>query len=152
MRVLRVGLGAAVILLLATAAGAADFDWFRDFNVMAQADPSGIRARIGARFKIGDAEIDAVLGNVGSAAEAYMVFRLGEMAHHPPAYVLERYKGGKRQGWGALAKSLGIKPGSAEFHALKRGHDLDGDGKGTGKDRGKKGKDKDTGKGKKQQG
>jgi len=148
MRALRVGLGAAAILLLATAAVAADFDWFRDFNVMAQADPSGIRARIGARFKIGDAEIDAVLGNVGSAADAYMVFRLGEMAHHPPAYVLERYKGGKQKGWGALAKSLGIKPGSPEFHALKRGHDLDGDGGGKGKDKGKGKK----GKGKKQKG
>ena len=28
------------------------------------------------------------------------------------------------KGWGNLAKTLGIKPGSREFHALKRGHDL----------------------------
>jgi len=27
-------------------------------------------------------------------------------------------------GWGALAKELGIKPGSEEFHVLKGGHDL----------------------------
>jgi len=36
----------------------------------------------------------------------------------------QKYKSDKGQGWGALAKSLGIKPGSREFHALKRGHDL----------------------------
>jgi len=29
-----------------------------------------------------------------------------------------------RKKLGALAKDLGIKPGSDEFHALKRGHDL----------------------------
>jgi len=37
---------------------------------------------------------------------------------------------------GALAKSLGIKPGSKEFHALKRGDDLYA-AKGKKKDKGK---------------
>jgi len=40
------------------------------------------------------------------------------------------------KGWGAIPKSLGIKPGSKEFHALKKG-DLDG-GKGKGKGKGHK--------------
>lgn len=134
-------LGAAAVLMFAsTAATAADFDWMRDLNVMAQADPSGFRARIAARFKIGNAEIDAVIGNVARPADAYMVFRLGEMARRPPAYILERYKGGKHKGWGALAKSLGIKPGSSEFHALKRGHDLEGGRQGKEKGKGKPGK------------
>jgi hypothetical protein len=43
--------------------------------------------------------------------------------------------------WGVLAKSLGIKPGSKEFHALKRGQDLY-DSSGTSKGKGK-GKHKD---------
>jgi hypothetical protein len=37
---------------------------------------------------------------------------------------MERYRKGKGKGWGELAKSLGIKPGSREFHALKRDDDL----------------------------
>jgi len=52
---------------------------------------------------------------------------------------LERIKAG-----GALAKSLGIKPGSKEFHALKNGNDFYDD---KGKDKGKS-KDKGQGKGK----
>jgi hypothetical protein len=31
------------------------------------------------------------------------------------------YKQSKGKGWGVIAKELGIKPGSPEFHALKRG-------------------------------
>ncbi len=125
-----------------TAAG--DFDWLKDFNIQAEADPSGFRARIAARFKVGDAQISTVLGNVEKPADAYMVFRLGEMAGKPADFVMEKYRADKGKGWGALAKSLGIKPGSQEFHALKRGSDLKDDG-----DKGKdKGKDRGKGKGK----
>ena len=53
-----------------------------------------------------------------------MVLRLGEMSGHPADYVIKQYRTGRGKSWGALAKSLGVKPGSAEFHALKNGHDL----------------------------
>ena len=140
-------------LLTSPIATAGDFDWIRDFNIKAEADPWGFRARLGARFKIGDVEIDAVLSNVEKPADAYMVCRLGEMSRQPTAAVIEKYKSGKGKGWGALAKSLGIKPGSKEFHALKGGHDLYDDkpkvkDKATDKDK-KKGKDRAKGKGKK---
>jgi hypothetical protein len=55
------------------------------------------------------------------------MLRLGEMSGRPTGYVVEKYRNNKGKGWGALAKSLGIKPGSEEFHALKRGQDLHGD-------------------------
>ena len=107
-----------------------------------QADPSGFRVRLGARFRIGDAEINAVLSNVEYPGDAYMVLRLGEMSSRPTDYVIKQYKSDKGKGWGVLAKSLGIKPGSEEFHALKNGHDLYDDndmsgGKGKGKSKGK---------------
>jgi len=127
-----------VVLVAASTAFAGDFDWMKDFNIRAQADPSGFRAQLAARFKIGDAEINAVIGNTERPADAYMVFRLGEMSHQPVDHVMTRYKTGKGKGWGALAKSLGIKPGSKEFHALKRGHDLyESSGGKTGKGKGK---------------
>lgn len=121
---------------------AGDFDWIKDLNIQAQADPSGFRARLGALFRIGDAEINAVLSNVEYPGDAYMVLRLGEMSNRPTDYVVNQYRSGKGKGWGALAKSLGIKPGSEEFHALKNGHDLYDDkdmggGKGKGKSKGK---------------
>ena len=137
-----------VLLSVPSVGIAGDFDWIKDLNIQAQADPSGFRARLGARFKIGDVEINTVLSNVDSPGDAYMVLRLAEMSNHPADYVIKQYRSEKAKGWGALAKSLGIKPGSAEFHALKNGHDLYND-----KDRGggnQRGESKGKGKGKKQ--
>ncbi len=127
-----------LLALIPAAVQAGDFDWMKDFNVRAEADPAGFRTRLAGRFNIDDGQISAVLGVVARAADAYMIFRLGEMCSRPPVYVLERYKSGHGKGWGVLAKSLGIKPGSKEFHALKRGDDLyDVGGKGKGKNKGK---------------
>jgi hypothetical protein len=134
-----------VFLLVSSAAivAAGDFDWIEDINIRAEADQSGFRARLATRFTIGDTQINAVLGNVERPADAYMVLRLGELSAKPPDYVIAKYKAGKGKGWGALAQSLGIKPGSQEFHALKRGSDFyDDKDKGKGKNKGKgKGRD-----------
>lgn len=134
-----------MFLSVSSVAVAGDFEWIKDLNIQAQADPSGFRARLGARFKIGDVEINTVLSNVESPGDAYMVLRIGEMSRQPTEYVLKEYRSGKGKGWGAVAKSLGVKPGSDEFHALKNGHDLyddkdrgGGEQKGKGKDKGKK--------------
>ena len=113
-----------VLFAFSSAAVAGDFDWVKDLNIRAQADPSGFRATLATRFKIGDVHVDAVLSNVDDPADAYIMLRLGEMSGRPVETVVTEYKSNKYKGWGALAKSLGIKPGSQEFHALKRGHDL----------------------------
>ena len=75
-----------------------------------------------------------------------MIFQLGQMSGKQPDRVMAVYTPNKKKGWGAIAKELGIKPGSAEFHALKNG-DLSftgspagsdaPTGKGNGKGRGK---------------
>jgi len=144
MRKIRMALlGIAAVMLASGAAQAGDFEWMKDVNIKAQADLSGFKASLATRFKIGGAQIDAVISNTEKPADAYMVLRLGEMSQQPTETVMARYKSGKGQGWGNLAKSLGIKPGSPEFHALKRGHDLNGgdsgasQGKGKGKGKGK---------------
>ena len=86
----------------------------------------------GARFKIGDVEIKTVLSNVERPADAYMVLRLAEMSGQSTDYVAEQYRSNGGRGWGVLAKNLGIKPGSSEFHALKNNHDLQDNDKGQG--------------------
>jgi len=118
--------GLIVFLMIISTSIAGDFDWFKDFSIKAEADPSGFKAKLSTRFKIGNTEINAVLSNVDNSADAYMVLRLGEMTGKPTDEVVKKYKSGKGKGWGVLAKSLGIKPGSKEFHALKRGDDLYG--------------------------
>jgi hypothetical protein len=133
-----------VLFLCSAIALAGDFEWMRGFNVEAGADQSGFRARLSARFQVGDAAINAAIGNTDNPADAYACLRLGEISHQPIERVISEYKKGKGKGWGNIAKSLGIKPGSSEFHALKQGHDLyDDEGYGGGKAKGKgKGKGK----------
>jgi len=134
--------GLMVFLFVSSTALAGDFDWLKDLNIKAEVDPAGFRAQLAVRFKIGNAEINTIISNMKKPADAYMVLRLGEMSHQPTDHVIKQYRSGKGQGWGVLAKSLGIKPGSKEFHALKRGHDLYGSdistGKGSGKGKGRK--------------
>ena len=112
------------LILSVSIAGAGDFGWTRDLNIKAEADRDGFRAQLSARFNIGKAQVKVVFGKVDNPADAYLVFRLGEMSSKPLDYVLDTYKARKNQGWGAMAKSLGIKPGSREFKALKEGHDI----------------------------
>lgn len=134
---------ALLVISSAAIARAADFDWMRNFNIRAEADLSDFKARLAARFNIAGVRLEAVLGNSGSPADAYVACALGQMAGKPPEYVAERYRSGKYKGWGALAKGLGIKPGSKEFHALKNGNTFYDD---IGKDKGKgKGKGKSKG-------
>ena len=127
-----------------TLATAADFEWTRSLNTAAAADPTGYRTRLADRFNVGEATISDVLHVAQNPADAYMLFRLGEMSSKPTDYVIQKYNAEKDKGWGALAKSLGIKPGSPEFHALKNGNDLD---ESKGKNKGKS-KSKNKGKGK----
>ena len=122
-------------VLSASVVAAGDFDWTKDLNIRAEADRDGFRAQLSTRFKIGNAQVKVVLGNVNSPADAYIVLRLGEMSSKPIDYVLSKYRTEKNKGWGVLAKSLGIKPGSKEFHALKQGSDIYHS---TGKSKGKK--------------
>lgn len=111
-------------ILISTSAIAGDFDWLSNLNIKAEADSSGYRLQLATRFNIGGAEVKAVIGNVDQPSDAYMVFRLGELSHKPIQEVLHVYSTSKNRGWGVMARQLGIKPGSREFHALKNGHDL----------------------------
>lgn len=76
--------------------------------------------------------------------EVYMTFWLSLITKNQPVHVADTYKKNRGKGWGVIAKQLGIKPGSADFHALKRGDgpfrhiDGPGDGKGSGKSKKKK--------------
>ena len=125
MNLVKLGiLSLSLNVLLVASAFAGEFTWLDDLNLAAKADSSGFRVKLATRFRIGDAEVKAVISNVNNHSDAYMILRLGELSHRHYDDVLKVYGRHQGQGWGAMAKRLGIKPGSAEFHALKRGHDL----------------------------
>lgn len=112
----------AVLAFSGAAAGAGGLDGFlSNLNVQARADLSGFAGRISAQFGIPGAQVSAVIGTVKDPADAFMIYQLGQMANVPPDRVMQVYQSKQGKGWGVIAKSLGIKPGSREFHALKRG-------------------------------
>ena len=53
--------------------------------------------------------------------DVYYAAALAYTARRPLLDVTREYDNNKGQGWGVIAQRMGIKPGSAEFHALK-GH------------------------------
>jgi hypothetical protein len=130
----------ALILFCGQSFAGGGLDGFlADLNVQARSDMGGFAARVGTQFGVPYAQVQAVIGTVKAPADAFMVFQLGQMTHRPPDAVLGVYQANRGKGWGVIAKSIGIKPGSPEFHALKRGDfALSGKpGQGYGKGKGK---------------
>ena len=53
--------------------------------------------------------------------DVYYACALASILGRPCRYVIDQYEADRGQGWGVVAQRLGIKPGSAEFHRLKKG-------------------------------
>ena len=145
----RVTLAAAVLVLSsgrAVAGGGLDA-FLQQLDVQARADANGFSVRVAAQFGVPAPQVQAVIQTVERPADGFMVFQLGQMAQKPPDAVVQVYQANRGKGWGVIAQRLGIKPGSPEFHALKRGDFVlsgepgagsgHGKGKGKGKGRGK---------------
>ena len=157
--IMRSLLAALMFVILGAGVAFADMDaYLNRLTAYAGADLGRFRADLGVHFGASGPEIDLALRTVARHGDAALVLWLSNRTRQPLDVVLREYQGRKGQGWGALAQSLGIKPGSADFHALKRGDlgwhpdrrtDDYGRGGGKGGESGKgdkgKGKDKDKG-------
>ena len=113
------------VLLVVSSLYGADFDWMSSLNTRYRSDSVLLHSNLNERFNVGDAIVSSVVKSVANPSDAYMVLKLAEMSGLAPKSVLQKYDASKDKGWGAMAQSLGIKPGSAEFKALKAGHDMD---------------------------
>lgn len=95
------------------------------------------KADISGSYDITGNKIDYLAVKVGmTAGDIYLAVEIAKITHKSVDRVVEVYQANKGKGWGVIAKELGIKPGSPEFHALK------GNKKGNGhsnKAKGKKG-------------
>lgn len=111
-----------ILLCCAGQAMADALDTFLDnINVQAAGDRNGAVAGIGSHFGVPSSDVERLMGTTGSLADAFMVLQLGRWTGQSRDRIMDVYGSRKGQGWGAIAKDLGIKPGSAEFHALKNG-------------------------------
>jgi hypothetical protein len=130
----------AVVAMLATTAAFAD-DYAFGFNP--RSGDAWIDAQLGevnvfARGNL-DGYVDEVVVSTGAPryyvqemvvdrgwapGDLYYACLIARQLGRPCAYVVDAYERemrGRGRGWGALAQELGIRPGSAAFHALKGG-------------------------------
>lgn len=118
----RILFAVCVVLCCAGPAMADALDTFLDnINVQAAGDRHGAVAGVGSHFGVPYSDVELLMGTAGSLADAFMVLQLGRWTGLSRDRIMGVYESRKGQGWGVIAKELGIKPGSAEFHALKNG-------------------------------
>jgi len=103
----------------ATAGGLESF--LDEVDIRASKDMGSFRAELRLTFGVSDGTLDGLFEVMSNSSDVYICLRIGEVAGQPIARVVEEHRRHKGQGWGVIAKNLGIKPGSAEFHALKEG-------------------------------
>jgi len=114
----------AIFFLLSVSAVCAHANlsgFLSDLNNQAKADRKGFSVKLSTQFGFPLPRVQAIIKTVGLPADAFMCLQLSQMTNKQPERVVQTYKRNKKKGWGAIAKELGIKPGSAEFHALKSG-------------------------------
>jgi hypothetical protein len=108
------------LVLVAAGTAYADLDtYLHSLNVYAEGDIGGFRAQLGAHFGASGPQVDLVFRSVDDSADAAVCFWLARQIDQPVEVVVREYNHHRGQGWGVLAKSLGIKPGSAAFKDLK---------------------------------
>lgn len=68
-----------------------------------------------------DLVIELLVTRRWAPGDVYYACAIANIIGRPCRFVVEEYERNHGLGWGELAKRLGIKPGSAEFHRLKKG-------------------------------
>jgi len=90
-------------------------------NIAAGADPDGFLGRLSSMHNFPTQELRRARDTYGLAgADLFMATGLAREIHRPVHSVAEEFKQNQGKGWGVIAQNLGIKPGSSEFHQLKR--------------------------------
>ena len=120
--------------------GDVDMDGFlKDISTKAKNDINSFIDDATKTFNIAKDKVEGLI-KIMDPGDVFMTLQTAEIVNKPIDEVKEAYVKGKDKGWGQIAKDLGIKPGSAEFHAMKnkmKGKKDKGE-KGNGKGKGKK--------------
>lgn len=86
----------------------------------ANASPTDFWSMLSRMHGIPEADIQAARQATGlEPQDMYMVSSIAHLTNRPIGVVAEECKANRGKGWGAMAKEMGIQPGSPEFHRLK---------------------------------
>jgi hypothetical protein len=88
-------------------------------NTDGNRDLPAFKASLTQTFNVPMPKVEAAFRIGMTPGDALMAFQISSITRRPIEDVFTVYKKSKSKGWGAMAKEMGIKPGSAEFHALK---------------------------------
>ncbi len=100
-------------------------------NMEARSDMDGFMTRLSVSTGVQRTRIQMMIREYDmQPADCDMALRISTVTKQPVERVIEQYQVNRNRGWGVIAKNMGIKPGSREFHALKK--DLSGKGQGKG--------------------
>ncbi len=89
-------------------------------NANAELDFGKFKTEISLKYDIKEKKIETMHAElIMNPGDIFMAVEIAEITKQPVDNIIEIYKVNKEKGWGVIAKEAGIKPGSAEFHALK---------------------------------
>ena len=93
--------------------------YLSDINEYANSDMVSFRSELSENFGATNDEMDQYLITQRvSPSDVYYGYVLSTTTNKPISSVMNMYT--EKKGWGSVAQDLGIKPGSDEFHALKK--------------------------------
>jgi hypothetical protein len=126
--------------------GDVEMDGFlKDISVKAKENVDNFVSDAVATFNIAKDKVESLI-KIMDPADVFMTLQTAQIVNKPVDVVKDTYVKNKDKGWGEIAKEMGIKPGSKEFHALKgkvKGKKDKGNGNGNGNNGGNgKGKGK----------
>ena len=116
----------------------------KEMNTKAQTDMNAFVNEVSTNCGVPKKNIDEATKTM-NPGDVYMAAQVAKASNKPFEEVTKSFKANKGKGWGEIAKEMGIKPGSAEFHKMKDAMKAKGNSKG--KEHGNNGKGKDHGKG-----
>jgi hypothetical protein len=119
-----------------------------DIHNQAVKDINAFKTNVVSTFNVVQSKVDAAL-KILAPGDVYMAAQVSLSTNKPFDEVIKTYSENKQKGWGEMAREMGIKPGSPEFHAMKNSmkekhgkgngnSGAKGNGKGNGKGGGKK--------------
>jgi len=91
----------------------------KTITVEANKDLGTFKANVVTTYGTTLANVNSLFSVGMTAGDVVISFEIIKLTKKPITEVIRVYKVSKTKGWGAMAKELGIKPGSKEFHAMK---------------------------------
>lgn len=103
--------------------GTGDAEWdaiLAELNAVVGSERANCARDIDLRYGVPAGTSARLMKRPGfSVGDACMALKLSIFSHRPLDDIVNLYEADRGKGWGVVAKSLGIKPGSKEFHELK---------------------------------